>query len=341
MISPFNDMSDLKARQLINGATDLIRLAPGLFFSKIMAYLFPLAFFICAAENIYEGITAENMFSSVEYLVNSYDAETEARALFNMDFVLLLLFIKNLLQGVFYGVAAWLISQILIPRFMKQEINKQQTESTASRQLEEKQDRIGLLPFLGYSVVIYLPLAIILFLVELYNLHASQNPSLAAMGQGLNLLFILLFIVYIPFAASFYPWLSEKAYSFKKALNKAWSIFRNNYFQMAGGILTGYLIIFFLSFAVQGLSVLIQFIITDILGMYQAFETVSDTLFWINALTVLLQSLILIITAVIPLIGYTYYALYISTENKQNADTAFASLMDRLNAKLKKKEGLA
>jgi hypothetical protein len=156
-----------------------------------------------------------------------------------------------------------------------------------------------------------------------------DNPALIALSTVISYLYLLVFALYVPILAISYPFFTEENMGGWAAFKRAARYFRHNFFNIALAVVTTYLILGALYLALTAATELIKFIFDEYLVLGETLESSAFNIFMANTVKVLILSFVMLITLMMPLVGYSYYILLKGTEEKKDIDTAYSDLKSR------------
>jgi hypothetical protein len=331
MINRFDSISDLTARDIIRTATAMVRQNTAEILKQAFRYLFPLALLIMMVRTSFDSVIMSSLESMMLGLSDNYQ-RIENVPLFDLEVLALLSILRHIAYGALIGLGAIVISRTAFRPAMDKKksgaggvavfIEKDEKSSD----LSEK--NIGRTVF--YSSALYLPMAVFLFLSDMYRLPTSISLIEVGVGNLLDWALLLLNIAYIPLVVMALPFITEAKMNFRNALYKSWDYYIGNFLHIAISVIAALFISNIFSYLISFTLQLAELIVGDIFGL-SGIEG-YNIMFLLSFIQVVISALLYITSVFVPLIGYAFYYLFITSQDKIDLMGAVSNFKSRVTS---------
>ncbi|GAB5465658.1 MAG: hypothetical protein Kapaf2KO_10940 [Candidatus Kapaibacteriales bacterium] len=251
----------------------------------------------------------------------------------NYDLLYSLVLLKNVITGLFFGLAAGVISKKLEFE-VKPLLSKRKKRE---REIKIKSERkVNMAKLAAIGTVAYLPLAIFTTILELYSYSGTSDPTFVIISGLSSFGNVVVYLAYLPFLLLFLPFLTEEEGSIKKALNNSWSVFKNIFIYMLLLVLLGYIGVSILKGAIYLGTMLVQFILSEYFigqGAVYALNLDGNKSYWITAVSAIFNSLPELLSGYFPILGYAAYYLIKGRNTEEDFDRFYSDMTKRLDEK--------
>lgn len=335
MISQFNNLTDIRTRDIISTSRMILSEKGGGILKRSLALLLPIAILITIVNTVYSDVISNRFFSSFFEMIDGNNRDVENVALFNTNIIVILSFFKHIATGAFFGIGGYVISRSGF-RPLVEQAQKFKNSGIARAMLYDEGDDIenisnpsSLGRVILFSTLLYLPMGIFFFISDMYSISAVFEISLVAIGSVLSWVLGLLYIAYVPLIVLALPFVTEVNLSFRASVSKAWSHYLDNFLYILLAILLATFVTYFFQIGVELSYLLVTFIAQDIFGIYG--EGMDDFLFLASIFKILAGGLLMLISILIPLVGYAFYYLFVTTQRKTDKKVALQDFMRRVD----------